>query len=76
MPRSIPKIIKENMNILQEMMESGKHLSDPIAVVNQYGKCKLYRAYMNEEDTDYLMCAGIAIEDQLPWNVPVKKQLV
>lgn len=72
MPKKIQDVIKENMDILQAMMESGKHLSDHDTVVDQYNKCLLYSAHMNEEDSDYLSCAAMAMEEQLPWNVPTK----
>jgi hypothetical protein len=70
MPKRIQDVIKENMDLLQAMMESGKHLTDHDTVVDQYNKCLGYSHHMEEEDSDYLSCAATAIEDQLPWNVP------
>jgi hypothetical protein len=69
MSKKIQEVIKENMNLLQEMMEAGKHLTDRDSVVNQFNKCMKYSNNMNDEDGDYLSCAGTAIEKQLPWEV-------
>lgn len=73
MAKKIQDVIKENMDIFQAMMESEQHISDPLAVIQQYSKCSLYRMHMNEEDSDYLTCAAIAIEEQIPWKVPPKQ---
>jgi len=71
--KKIADLVKENMDILQAMMESGKHLSEANAVTEQFGKCRLYLAHMDEEDLDYLACARVAIEEQLPWDIPAKE---
>jgi hypothetical protein len=68
----IADIIKQNMDTLQAMMESGEHLSNKDDVMAQFNHCCLYSAHMNDEDSDYLVCARMAIEEQLPWNLPPK----
>jgi len=70
----IADIIKQNMDTLQAMMESGEHLSNKDDVMAQLNHCCLYSAHMNDEDSDYLVCARMAIEEQLPWNVPPKEK--
>lgn len=70
MTAKIQDVIKESMDLLQAMMESGKHLTDHDTVVDQYNKCLGYSRHMNEEDRDYLSCAETAIDKQMPWHVP------
>jgi len=69
MVKKIQDVIKENMDLLQAMMEAGKHLTDREAVAAQYNKCVNYSHHMNDEDGDYLSCVETAIERQLPWDV-------
>lgn len=63
------KQITEQMDVLQEMMESNVHLKEPEKVINHIDSISFKWTFISEEDREYIQCAQHAIEEQLEWNV-------
>lgn len=61
--------ITEQMDILQEMMESNLHLTEPKKVLTYIEGISFKWTFISEEDREYIQCAQHAIEEGLEWNV-------
>lgn len=61
--------IEERLNVLQVMLESQEHLTDPDRVEAQIRSVSLYWSILSDDDKDYIDCARWAIEKQSKWNV-------
>lgn len=61
--------IEERLNVLQVMLESQEHLTDPDRVEAQIRSVSLYWSILSDDDKDYIDCARWAIEKQSEWNV-------
>ena len=63
------KEINQQMDILQEMMESNLHLTEPKKVLTYIDGISFKLTFISEEDREYIQCAQHAIEEGLEWNV-------
>ena len=63
------KEITKQMDILQEMMESNLHLTEPKKVLTYIDGISFKWTFISEEDREYIQCAQTAIEEGLEWNV-------
>lgn len=69
MYEQLMKRVKERMDVLQSMMESQKHLTEDVEVINQISSVMPYWSHMSDEDKDYIHACQYAIEEKTSWNV-------
>lgn len=61
--------LNAKMDMLQEMMEANKHITDPVETEWEISTCSLYFHLLEEEDREYVQMARHALEEQTPWEV-------
>ena len=60
--------IEHDMDLLQAMMESNKHISEPGKVIEHLSKIRYKWVFLSEEDRDYIHGCDTAIEEGIRWN--------
>ena len=60
--------ITHDMDLLQAMMESNKHISEPGKVIEHLSKIRYKWVFLSEEDRDYIHGCDTAIEEGIRWN--------
>lgn len=65
----IQEKIKTLMDIVQESLESQRHIESPEEFMIELDKVGLYFSHMNDEDRDYYQAAQIAFEEQRKWTI-------
>ena len=61
--------IKDQLDMLQRMMEAQVHIDDPDTVKEAIDRCSIYWSFLGDEDRDYIHCASDALEEKRPWNL-------
>ena len=60
--------ITHDMDLLQAMMESNTHISEPHKVIEHLSKIRYKWVFLSEEDRDYIHGCDTAIEEGIRWN--------
>ena len=60
--------ITQDMDLLQAMMESNTHISNPQKVLDHMETIRFKWVFLSEEDRDYIHGCDFAIEEQTRWN--------
>ena len=67
----IQEKIKDQLDVLQKMMENNNHLDKEKQhlVEHQISRCALYIGNMRQEDRDYFNSVKYAFQEKLSWDV-------
>ena len=60
--------ISQDMDLLQTMMESNTHISNPQKVIDHLCTIRFKWVFLSEEDRDYIHGCDTAIEEQIRWK--------
>jgi hypothetical protein len=60
--------IEQDMDLLQTMMESNTHISNPHKVIEHLSSIRYKWVFLSEEDRDYIHGCDTAIEEGIRWN--------
>ena len=60
--------ITQDMDLLQAMMESNTHISEPGKVLEHLCSIRHKWVFLSEEDRDYIHGCDTAIEEGIRWN--------
>ena len=60
--------IEDRLDILQNFMEEGKHLTEENLVKEALANLGKYRSYMNDEQSDYVDGCRFALDEQMEWK--------
>ena len=61
--------ITQDMDLLQSMMESNTHISNPKKVIDHLETIRYKWVFLSEEDRDYIHGCDTAIEEQIRWDI-------
>ena len=61
--------ISQDMDLLQAMMESNQHISNPQKVIDHLSTIRFKWVFLSEEDRDYIHGCDTAIEEQIRWDI-------
>lgn len=67
--KKIAEKVDDLLDELQELMESGSHISDPSKVEEVLDRLSLYWAHLGDENVDYIQASRIALEEKIEWKL-------
>ena len=67
-PKPIHRRIEDRLDILQCLMEEGKHLTEEDLVRDALALLGKYRPYMNDEQSEYVDGCRFALDEQMEWK--------
>ena len=66
---TIRRRIEERLNLLESMLTSQRHISDPDAVFETIASVSKFYSVLTEEQRDFINAARWAIEEQMEWEL-------
>jgi hypothetical protein len=66
---SIRQRIEDRLNLVEQMLISRKHISDPDTALETIASVSKFYSVLTEEQRDFINAARWAIEEQMEWEL-------
>ena len=65
---SIRQLIEDRLNLVEQMLISRKHISDPDTALEMIASVSKFYSVLTEEQRDFINAARWAIDEQKEWK--------